>query len=448
MLVRQAPRRSKPGLSSRSVAALVLLGDVETGLATIQRAKNIARELGNVHEVAGAGVWLTSSLVEVARYVEAVSAGLEAEAYALRHGVGARWGSLAMLWTALALQCLGRWDEAEGTLGRVQQFEIPSVPRVELERRHMFVEVARGDFDAADRRTAEERRLTETHPWDFPDLTYSELALWQGNPLVARAAIHITSRSESRVRVVGAMCWLGIRAEADIATRARARGETGTPESRALAVKLLSRMRALFADLDGRRRDYIPQGAAWLAMCEGEFSRLEGSSDPDRWASAAAGWQALDVPYRQGYALMREAEATLEQHHDRSRALRALDSAAAIAAGLRAVPLLQAVESLARRAGAKNAALEPASAAASTSPEPSGPRRRGRYDLTSREHDVLELLVAGLSDGQIAERLFISKKTASVHVSAIKGKLGASSRVEIVTDALALGLVEGRPSPR
>ena len=61
---------------------------------------------------------------------------------------------------------------------------------------------------------------------------------------------------------------------------------------------------------------------------------------------------------------------------------------------------------------------------------------------------MLELLVAGLSDGQIAERLFISKKTASVHVSAIKGKLGASSRVEIVTDALALGLVEGRPSPR
>ena len=46
--------------------------------------------------------------------------------------------------------------------------------------------------------------------------------------------------------------------------------------------------------------------------------------------------------------------------------------------------------------------------------------------------------------GQIAE-LFISKKTAAVHVGNIKGKLGASSRVEIVTIALRAGLVQAEP---
>ena len=68
--------------------------------------------------------------------------------------------------------------------------------------------------------------------------------------------------------------------------------------------------------------------------------------------------------------------------------------------------------------------------------------RRG-LDLTTREREVLQLLAAGRSDGQIAEALFISKKTASVHVANIKGKLGASSRVEIVTIAIRTGLVAG-----
>lgn len=51
-------------------------------------------------------------------------------------------------------------------------------------------------------------------------------------------------------------------------------------------------------------------------------------------------------------------------------------------------------------------------------------------DLTARELEVLALVGAGCSDGEIAERLFISKKTASVHVANIKGKLGTANRVE------------------
>lgn len=75
---------------------------------------------------------------------------------------------------------------------------------------------------------------------------------------------------------------------------------------------------------------------------------------------------------------------------------------------------------------------------------PGGVRKHGvRHDLTPREREVLALVAAGRSDGQIAETLFISKSTAAVHVANIKGKLGATSRVEIVTIAMRIGLVAG-----
>ena len=50
--------------------------------------------------------------------------------------------------------------------------------------------------------------------------------------------------------------------------------------------------------------------------------------------------------------------------------------------------------------------------------------------LTPRERQVLELVAAGLTNSQIGERLFISPKTASVHVSAILAKIGAANRAE------------------
>ena len=62
--------------------------------------------------------------------------------------------------------------------------------------------------------------------------------------------------------------------------------------------------------------------------------------------------------------------------------------------------------------------------------------RRGRFDLTPREQEVLAMVAQGMSDGEIAETLVISKKTASVHVANIRAKLGASSRVEVATIAV------------
>jgi predicted ATPase/DNA-binding CsgD family transcriptional regulator len=63
-------------------------------------------------------------------------------------------------------------------------------------------------------------------------------------------------------------------------------------------------------------------------------------------------------------------------------------------------------------------------------------RTRRPFELTPREREVLALVSAGLTDGEIAESLVISKKTASVHVANAKAKLGASSRVEMATMAI------------
>jgi non-specific serine/threonine protein kinase len=60
--------------------------------------------------------------------------------------------------------------------------------------------------------------------------------------------------------------------------------------------------------------------------------------------------------------------------------------------------------------------------------------------LTRREYEVAALIAAGLSDGQIAERLVVSRRTAHAHVRNILGKLGFASRVEIATWAIGHGL--------
>ena len=72
--------------------------------------------------------------------------------------------------------------------------------------------------------------------------------------------------------------------------------------------------------------------------------------------------------------------------------------------------------------------------------------RAGRVDasrsaLTTREHDVLALVVIGFSNREIADRLGISHKTASVHVSNILGKLEVENRTEAAAVAVRLGLV-------
>ncbi len=89
-------------------------------------------------------------------------------------------------------------------------------------------------------------------------------------------------------------------------------------------------------------------------------------------------------------------------------------------------------------AGRPTLAPEAAQALISTVTQP----HRPVFDLTEREQEILELLVDGLANRQIAETLYVSESTVKFHVSNIFSKLGVSSRTEAVSRALQDGLVK------
>jgi NarL family two-component system response regulator LiaR len=67
--------------------------------------------------------------------------------------------------------------------------------------------------------------------------------------------------------------------------------------------------------------------------------------------------------------------------------------------------------------------------------------RRRHGELTPREVEILAMVGMGRTDPQIAEALFISPKTASVHVANVKAKLGLETRLDVALHARELGLV-------
>ena len=150
----------------------------------------------------------------------------------------------------------------------------------------------------------------------------------------------------------------------------------------------------------------------------------------DAWDQAAAAWAAVSEPYPQAQALLHAASAALGAG-DRDGAADRLRRAAALAAGLGADPLAQEIALLARRG---RIALESSAGAG-----------EGGFGLTGRELEVLRLVAAGRSNRDIANELFISPKTASVHVSNILGKLGAANRGEAAAQAHALRLLDTAP---
>lgn len=169
-----------------------------------------------------------------------------------------------------------------------------------------------------------------------------------------------------------------------------------------------------------------PEGQAWLQRIHAEHARLRwlcgvDAPDPDElvtlWRRPVDAFRHLDDPYESARSSARLAAVLLTSGGE-TEGKELVAAARAVAEELRAEPLLSELDALRRR---------PA---------------RSEVDLTAREHEVLQLVSAGRSNGEIGARLFISTKTVSVHVSNILAKLGAAGRTEAAAIARRRGLLD------
>jgi len=224
---------------------------------------------------------------------------------------------------------------------------------------------------------------------------------------------------------------VGISAAADRAAEGRLRREAGEVATALADAERLIEHARTSARLGRPRGGAMgPEGRAWLARAEAEWGRVQGLVDPQAWAATVA---AFDYGFAYGLACsqwrLAETLIAVDRREDAAEHAR---SAYETAVRLGAEPLRDALTALARRGRLDIGTPVPVA----------GPD----VLLTPRERDVLALLAQGHTNRQIGSTLFISEKTASVHVSNILGKLGASSRAEAVAIAHRRGLLPIRPA--
>jgi DNA-binding CsgD family transcriptional regulator len=334
---------------------------------------------------------------------------------------------------AEALLERGLIDAAAALIADVRDRE----PRRDDWNLHLYqalVETCRGAIDAAVARTRAVDALGLTGPrmWVYERVRLlPRVALWAGD---AAAALDQVERALAELGgcavelYCGEVLALGARAVADLAETARARRDGGAERA---ALAAADRLVAAAERMGGRPFGDHPSLATIAgdrADWRAELRRARGVADPDAWAQAAGVWQRLGRPHRRAYALLRQAEARLATSRRPAAAADPLRAAAEAATGM--APLAAAIHRLARRS---RISLRPA-------PAPAPPGTDDPYGLTHRERHVLRLLARGYTNAQIGAELFMSPKTAGVHVSNILRKLKVVNRAEAAAVGERAGL--------
>ncbi|MEV5094040.1 AAA family ATPase [Streptomyces rochei] len=410
----------------------------ERGRRRLREARELARRAGNAPVELRALFNLAIGCFESGAPADCLDRAAEGLERARRSGLLSSPYAREMRYLRLLVRyTLGHWEEclreaAEDEAGGPPAAGAHTVAPV------LYVALARGDLGAADR-----ARALLDGPFDWmvtlmAGIVLTDAAALRGDPedavRWARSTVaRLTDDAGTPPAVTVRLAALALSAVADTVVGLRAAGDEAEAGrwTQAAAELLEQARRSARRGEDDRPQG--PEGQAWLARAEAEWERLATGPDPAAWQRAVDGFAHGDV-YERARCRLRLAEALLAAGRPQEAA-REAGLAHREADRLGAAPLRERLDDLVRRAR----------------PADTGDRAT---QLTAREQEVLRLLSRGRSNRQIGEELFITAKTASVHVSNILAKLEAASRTEAVAVAYRQGLIApetagpGRPADR
>lgn len=466
------------------------LGRPESAVVRLERALAIAVRLDRLDDAFRARANLATILDLEGRREEAVQVADAGIAAAEAAGLEAVYGNRLRGGAVDSLFPLGRWREARALSMHALAWAPAGIAFVHAAVGFITVETELSAGEEASRilgRLFVELELIDDTQFAVP--TYqaaASLALWRGDHAdalrVADAAwdrVRTTEDWALAARTAGTL----LAVAGDVAEAARDRRDLATLAAiHARADAVLGEAQRM-VEASGVANDVFARREvdAELETARANRLRVIGRDDPEAWSAVADRWVTLRRPYDTARARRRQAAAILaagsadgDRRERRDEAREPLLEAATIAAALPALPLLRAVGDLAGRARITlpAAALEVLAAAAAGDLEPAGGtvpadarparpawaasaaerRTAETFGLSVRERGVLAEVVAGRTNREIGERLYISEKTVGVHVGNILSKLRVSGRVEAATVALRLGLVDDladakRPGP-
>lgn len=438
-------------------------GGVDEGISELYAVRDRAEELHLVPIMGRSSINLPSTLESMGRSLEAVAAADHGIEVCHSHGI-ADTEAWVRSNQSQSFFSLGHWDESAAAADAAALIARSRKARGLVAARRAELAVARGDYAEAEVQLALTRRHfghLDPQPQHVitPTRHAMSLAAQQGRLPEARAAFRAQAElgfPPGTQRYALPLLHVAAAAEAD------ARGLPAADPGRPAILELIrTHLRQLPM--------IVPIWAAYGVFVEAELARAEGTDTPGHWSRTANAFAPLQRPYEMAQIRFRWAEALLTAQGDRSSAAPLLREAHATALRLGARPLIETIELLAGRARipltAPERAPEPQvhpavlvpAAGGAAGPDAAGADAMDERDpaaaaveslgLTPREQDVHRLVAAGHSNRKIAEELYISPKTASVHVSNILAKLGVSSRGEAAALAHRLRLYPVRSAP-
>lgn len=419
---------------------LVALGDVEGGLAELERSRDLAIAAGPSDMRVVGHYNLAVNLALAGRLRDAEVAARQGAEAARTEGLQRRYGMDLAALEGDVLMRLGRWADANRVIDEGIGLDPNGRGTIYLAIVRGRLDALRGDTDAARSWFGIAEDLAagqmDADLAGFLARAQAELALVDERPqdalrICVDGIAPLAGTNDHFVR--SPLLALAIQSAAELAEGARvAQDAAQLARARATAEPLVEELRGMAV------REGGPMISALAGVAEAEWSRLIGEPADALWSAAAPALEAISDPYAVAYVSYRRAESELRRRGVRADVSDSLRSAALLAAGLGARPLLRSVEHLARRARVHLAEQTRTGPAAD---DRSRPSRSTNSLVSARELEVLRLVAAGRTNGEIADELFISRKTASVHVTHILDKLGVANRVEAAMAATRLGLL-------